>query len=209
MPMDELNDNLEAEEPKAEKKKGKGIPMIAIFGAVAVAAIAIGFFAGKMMAPKAEKQKLPVEEKTEQTKEEDLQKLPDDSETSGADTKKQVKQDKKKGDEAVISPGMLALETFTINLNDPFGRRYAEIQMNLRLKQKEFLVLITENELIIPQIRDEIFMIISGKSYMDLKSTSGKITLKEEIMMRVNEIVKEELGFEPVNNVFFIKFLVQ
>jgi flagellar basal body-associated protein FliL len=58
-------------------------------------------------------------------------------------------------------------------------------------------------------MRDEIFMIISSKSYGELNSTSGKVALKEEIQMRVNELMKEEFGQEPVNQVYFTKFIIQ
>jgi flagellar FliL protein len=112
-------------------------------------------------------------------------------------------------DETKIKPGIIMLETFTVNLNDPFGRRYAEVSVNLVINDKILVKDITENELLIPQIRDEIFMIISGKSYADLKSTAGKVTLKEEIMIRINEILKAELKREPITQVLFTKFLIQ
>ncbi len=105
--------------------------------------------------------------------------------------------------------GLMILDPFTVNLNDPFGRRYAEVVMNLEIAQKEMVTQINENELVKPKLRDEIFMIISSKSYNELKSTSGKVTLKEEILMRVNEILKEEFGVEPVTGVYFTKFLIQ
>ncbi|MCP5105151.1 MAG: flagellar basal body-associated FliL family protein, partial [bacterium] len=63
--------------------------------------------------------------------------------------------------------------------------------------------------LMVPRIRDEIFMIISSKSYGELKSTSGKVALKEEIQMRTNELMKEEFGKEPVNRIYFTKFIIQ
>ena len=112
-------------------------------------------------------------------------------------------------DEAKIKPGIIFLEPFTVNLNDPFGRRYAEVAVNLVIDDKIMVNKITENELMIPRVRDEIFMIISGKSYADLKSTSGKVTLKEEIMIRVNEILKDEFKREPVIQVLFTRFLIQ
>ncbi|MCP4152371.1 MAG: flagellar basal body-associated FliL family protein, partial [bacterium] len=105
--------------------------------------------------------------------------------------------------------GILALDPFTVNLNDPFGRRYAEVVMNLEIEDKSYVTKISENELVTPKMRDEIFMIISAKSYSELKSTSGKVTLKEEILMRVNEILNEEFDVEPVTGVYFTKFLIQ
>jgi flagellar basal body-associated protein FliL len=52
-------------------------------------------------------------------------------------------------------------------------------------------------------------MTISAKSYNELKSTAGKIALFEEIQMRVNEILKQYMGIEPVVEVLQTKFLIQ
>ncbi|MDQ1354591.1 MAG: flagellar protein FliL, partial [Acidobacteriota bacterium] len=112
-------------------------------------------------------------------------------------------------DEANIKPGIILLDPFTVNLNDPFARRYAEVSVNLVIDEKKLVTQITNNELLIPRIRDEIFMVISSRSFADLKSTSGKVTLKEEIMIRVNEILKQEFKKEPVIQVLFTKFLIQ
>jgi flagellar basal body-associated protein FliL len=105
--------------------------------------------------------------------------------------------------------GLLSLETFTVNLNDPFGKRYAECDLNLVLDDRGLVPKIKENVLVMAKIRHEIFMTISAKSYSDLKSTAGKITLFEEIQMRVNEILKEQIGVEPVLEVLQTKFLMQ
>jgi flagellar basal body-associated protein FliL len=105
--------------------------------------------------------------------------------------------------------GLLSLETFTVNLNDPFGKRYAECDLNLVLNDRNLVPRIKANALVMAKIRHEIFMTISAKSYSDLKSTAGKITLFEEIQMRVNEILKEQIGVEPVLEVLQTKFLMQ
>jgi flagellar FliL protein len=120
-----------------------------------------------------------------------------------------------KGDESlaayrtVSTRGLLKLDTFTVNLDDPFGRRYIEVELNLVIEKKELIPQINENELVMPKIRHEIFMTISAKSYKDLKGTAGKIALFEEIQMRVNEILKQEMGIEPVVEVLQTKFLIQ
>ncbi|MGD2092835.1 MAG: flagellar basal body-associated FliL family protein [Candidatus Aminicenantes bacterium] len=105
--------------------------------------------------------------------------------------------------------GLLPLETFTVNLNDPFGKRYAECDLNLVLNDRTLVPRIKANALVMAKIRHEIFMTISAKSYGDLKSTAGKITLFEEIQMRVNEILKEQIGVEPVLEVLQTRFLMQ
>ena len=77
------------------------------------------------------------------------------------------------------------------------------------LNDRTLVPRIRANALVMAKIRHEIFMTISAKSYGDLKSTAGKITLFEEIQMRVNEILKEQIGVEPVLEVLQTKFLMQ
>jgi flagellar FliL protein len=120
-----------------------------------------------------------------------------------------------KSEESAAAPGtgtgrgLLKLDTFTVNLDDPFGRRYIEVELNLVIEKKELIPRINEHELVMPKIRHEIFMTVSAKSYKDLKGTAGKIALFEEIQMRVNEVLKQEIGIEPVLEVLQTKFLIQ
>lgn len=195
------------------RAKKSGFPFILVIIIIAVVMGAGGFFAGKIFSGRGDILSTPTSR---------IQTTPIPGQKKPAQTRKtpagQIQPPGQKeeftgsggeDDDAKIKPGIIMLDAFTVNLNDPFGRRYAEVAVNLVVDDKLMVNRITGNELMIPQIRDEIFMIISGKSYADLKSTSGKVTLKEEIMIRVNEILKEEFRREPVIQVLFTKFLIQ
>ncbi len=201
-----------AEEEVQEGKKGGlgGIKLIVIVAVAVVVVGAGGFFLGKMLSGSD-----PVPEKP---KTEDVTEKKDPSQNGGEQGELTQEGEPRKNDGDALDPsvnsesdppGLLVLEKFTVNLNDPFGRRYAEILINLKLDHKSMVTKIQSHELILPQIRDEIFMIISSKSYPELNSVAGKITLKEEIMIRVNELIKESLGQEPVQDVFFGTFIIQ
>lgn len=216
MAEEDVMEQPEGEEAAEEPKKKGGIPMIVIIIAVAVLVGVGGFFAGQMLsggddAKNGKDKKETVEKKDDGQNQEDGSTegdaSKDDSQPDGSSSDQQgpaLDEDGK-----VIVPGLLSLDAFTVNLNDPFGRRYAEVLLKFKIEKKEMVTSISENELVMPQVRDEIFMIISSKSFNELKSMSGKITLKEEIMMRVNEILKNEMGIEPVKGVYFSKFLIQ
>ena len=183
-------------------KKG-GLPTIVIIIIVAALMGAGGFFVGKILSG-GEKEKPPVTQPENQQakKQEETIDSKDQTNVDVVDGQEQEFASKSKS-------GILPLDAFTVNLNDPFGRRYVEVLVNLEIKNKAYIPKITENELMIPRMRDEIFMIISSKSYGELNSTSGKVALKEEIQMRINELMKEEFGQEPVNQVYFTKFIIQ
>lgn len=199
---------------------GKGLPSIVVIVIVAVVSLAIGFFASKALGGGKSSDAGNGAQQVNQGGEQD----------SGQQTDPQTRTDSgdvgqtdpaAEGDQSTASegaegseqdktePGILVLDPFTVNLNDPFGRRYAQINMKLKITNKGMSARITGNELMMSEIRDEIFMVISSKSYNELKNTSGKITLKEEIRMRVNEIIKAQFDQEPVQKVFFEKFLIQ
>lgn len=192
---------------------GGNLKTIIIIAAIAIVMGAGGFFAGKMLSGGEDKP--PIEEKKDpqnnQAPDANQQDPGQGQDTNNADDPGADGQP----DSAATTPakgsskGLLSLEAFTVNLNDPFGRRYIEVVFNLVVEPKSWVPKIKENELLMPKIRHEIFMTVSAKSYSELKSTSGKVTLQEEIMMRVNEILKEELGVEPVTEVLHGKFLIQ
>ena len=112
-------------------------------------------------------------------------------------------------DTGTVQAGALLLDEFTVNLSDPFGRRFGNFLINLEVRDKTLIPKIKENELLMAKIRDEIFMIISSKSYNELNNVSGKETLKDEITIRVNERIHDAMGAEPIGAVYFVKFLMQ
>jgi len=195
------------EEVQTEKKGFGGMKLIIIIAAVVILVGAGGFFLGKILAGGSDI-KDPV--KVENGNGQDPANTSLEKQTQTTDQKNpdgSTKDPLTNGTEE--AQGLLALEKFTVNLNDPFGRRYAEILINLKIARKSLVSKIQEHELLLPQIRDEIFMIISSKSYPELNSVSGKVTLKEEIMIRINELIKDTMGQEPVQDVFFGNFIIQ
>jgi len=187
------------------RAKKSGFPLILIVIIIAVVMGAGGFFAGKILSGGGGNNQqtslfktdtTPVVKKDAAARQ--TQPKGQKEEITGTDV-----------EETGIKPGIILLDPFTVNLNDPFARRYAEVAVNLVVDEKGMVSQITGSELLIPRIRDEIFMVISARSFADLKSTAGKVTLKEEIMIRVNEILKAEFKKEPVIQVLFTKFLIQ
>jgi flagellar basal body-associated protein FliL len=187
---------------------GGNLKTIIIIAAIALIMGVGGFFAGKMLSGGKDEEKKPAIEQKTDTKTDQENKTNDGGEQNSQDNNGDSGND---GDQSMTKAkrGILVLDPFTVNLNDPFGRRYIEVVFNLVVDKRELVPKIKQNELLMPKIRHEIFMTVSAKSYGELKSTSGKVTLYEEIMMRVNEILKEEMGIEPVIEVLQTKFLIQ
>ena len=104
-------------------------------------------------------------------------------------------------EERMIGP-IFPLDTFVINLADPNGDKYARIRIDLELKNEE---LIEEFEKRSPQIYDAILMILPSKLSEQIRTTNGKNDLREEIILRLNEI----LNNDGVTNLYFREFVIQ
>lgn len=94
------------------------------------------------------------------------------------------------------------LDTFIVNLADEGGKRYLRITMNLELTQDK---LVKEMEQRLPQMRDSILMILPTKRFDDIRTVEGKISLRNEIIAKLNTL----FGREGVANIYFTEFVVQ
>ncbi len=187
-------------------KKGSPIMLILIVALVSAGiTLAVVKFVLTPKAPVEQTEKANTEKKVE--------------EKAATDTGKEVKTGENNStndavdlateDTGESARGVLSLNEFIVNLNDPIGRRYLKINMKLELAKKEYEDKIRSDELLIPQIRDVIFLIISSKSYDDLRTVSGKLTLKQEIISKVNEVLSKKFGEDIVINCFFTDFVIQ
>ena len=108
---------------------------------------------------------------------------------------------KPKKDEVKIS---FPLKSFIVNLMDSSGsgRRYLKVTMELETDSEENKSIIEKN---ISKLRDAIIMILSSRSFKDISSIEGKIELKRSLMMKINEVIGDNL----VSNIYFTEFVVQ
>ena len=119
--------------------------------------------------------------------------------------KEQVKEEgsKKGGGEGEgVSGNMKQLDPFIVNLADAEGQRYLKAVIQLELDNASL-----EGEIQgkLPQIRDEILMILSNKTFDDVSTTAGKRMVKREIASAVNKY----LTGGQITQVYFTEFVVQ
>ncbi len=96
-----------------------------------------------------------------------------------------------------------SIPTFVVNLADPGGRRYLKLTIDVEVKNAAAVADVQKN---MSKIRDAILLLLSSKQRDDLTSMEGKITLRREIVERINQ----SLGGEPkVVRVYFTEFVIQ
>lgn len=104
--------------------------------------------------------------------------------------------------EALRSAGIvLPLPPIRVNLTDPSGRRYLTVGMEIEVNSDVSKELKAQSA----RINDTIIMLLAGKTYGEISTPEGKVSLKHEIAARLNQI----LGAPRVIRVYFTNFVVE
>jgi len=93
-------------------------------------------------------------------------------------------------------------DPFLVNLADAGGKRYLKITMKIELNGTGIQEELGERNF---ELRDAVIMILSSKEYEDIADPSGKSQLKQEVMARMNKLVKKG----QVKEIYFTDFIVQ
>jgi len=100
------------------------------------------------------------------------------------------------------------LDTLIVNLADQGGKRYLRTTMELELKPNEKVdnsEVVEEIEKRLPQLRDTILMVLPSKLYADISTTPGKISLRDELVAKLNPLLKKG----KILKIYFTEFVVQ
>lgn len=104
-------------------------------------------------------------------------------------------------DEVAMGP-VYKMDTMIVNLADQGGKRYLRVTMELELSGPEVLEEIGTR---LPQLRDQILMVLPSKTYTDIGTTEGKIALRDELITKMNGLLKKG----TVTTIYFTEFVVQ
>ncbi|MDI6728880.1 MAG: flagellar basal body-associated FliL family protein [Thermodesulfovibrionales bacterium] len=108
-----------------------------------------------------------------------------------------------KAEETKAAEGVtFALEPFVVNLSDPTGTRFLKVSLQLELAGPAVM---EKAKAKTPQIRDAIITLLTSKTSDALISPEGKLQLKDEINIRINQV----LGENSVKNVYLTDFVMQ
>ena len=94
------------------------------------------------------------------------------------------------------------MEPLIVNLERSKGKRYLKVKMSFELNKESLL---PEVQARMPQIRDAILLMISGKAFTDVSTVEGKLALRDALVTRINGLL--ETGF--VKRIYFQEFVVQ
>ncbi len=102
--------------------------------------------------------------------------------------------------------GLVPLDTFLVNLNDPNGERYMKVTMRLTITPVSAADKIMDDDLQLARIRDRVLTVLMSKTFAELADPLGKESLRFEIQGQIDAILAEGAA---VKDVFFSEFVVQ
>lgn len=105
------------------------------------------------------------------------------------------------GDSLTVGP-MFAIDNLIVNLMSEGSARYAKFSIALELDSQELAPEMMTKK---PLATDIIINAVSSKTAEELMTLKGKETVKNEIMEKINERLKDG----RVKNVYFTNFVVQ
>jgi len=115
--------------------------------------------------------------------------------------------DETAGTEAESKPaaGLVPMDTFLVNLNDPEGDRFMKLTLRLTISPESVAGEVTEDPLLLARLRDRILTVLTAKTFMELVSPLGKENLRQEIQAQLGPL----LASGEVQDVLFSEFVVQ
>ena len=129
------------------------------------------------------------------------------------ETAKPKKKDKKK--DAQAAPVFVNMEPFTVNLVPETGDQYLQVVLSLEIEDAAADAAL---KAVMPKIRNNITLLLSGKKPSELLPKAGKEKLAEELKDEINSAIepptktkKGELIMPdgPVKAVLFTSFIIQ
>lgn len=107
---------------------------------------------------------------------------------------------------AVPSPIFVALEPFTVTVQDPDSERILHVGITLRVADQQSRDRI---EKFMPEVRSRIVMLLSSLRPSDLQGSQGKVDLARAITASVNKPFSPLPDGQYVTDVLFTAFVVQ
>lgn len=95
------------------------------------------------------------------------------------------------------------MESFIVNLTGREGKRYLKATLELEFQANEYIKEQLDKRS--PQLRDAIIMLLSGKTFEDISAPDGKLRLKNELIIRINQ----SLPPPGVSALYFTEFVIQ
>ncbi len=93
-----------------------------------------------------------------------------------------------------------------VNLDDPNGLRFLQVQLELMARDKEALEAVNRYN---PRIRNALLLLLGQQQVPDLTTREGKERLQAAVLAEIQKVLQEETGRPGVEAVYFSTFVMQ
>lgn len=98
------------------------------------------------------------------------------------------------------------LDTFTVNLQPENGDQYLQIGLSVKLTDPKSADVIKQQ---MPEIRNRILLLLSGKKASEIATVDGKRKLGEELLGEIRKPVTSKETRETIKEVLLTSFIIQ
>jgi flagellar FliL protein len=122
--------------------------------------------------------------------------------TSGINPIKKAETSKIEKPEPAKQGHIYSLDSLVVNLADTEFPRYLKIKIDIESEEPKANEEYAKRS---PQLKDAILTILTSKTYPEISESKGKLKLKEEIVLKANQLFEKF----KVKTIYFTEFVVQ
>lgn len=100
----------------------------------------------------------------------------------------------------------LPIDKLVVNFGENSPVRFLQVDLQVMAYDPAALKVVQDN---MPEVRNDILMLLAGQSYSAVSTPAGKETLRGEILGKVQHIVDQNAKGEKVDAVYFTEFVMQ
>lgn len=94
---------------------------------------------------------------------------------------------------------------FVVNFSGKSRARFLQVNIEGMTRDAKVKEDVTKH---LPQIRNNLLLLLSSKTYTDLMKKEGKEQLRKEVRKEIQKILEAETGDEGIENVYFTSFVM-
>lgn len=95
---------------------------------------------------------------------------------------------------------------FIVNFTGKSRARFLQVSIEGLTRDATVKEQITKH---FPQVRNNLVLLLSGKTYEELNTQEGKAALRKQVLKEIQKVLEAETGKEGVEDVYFTSFVMQ
>ncbi|MBL1140484.1 MAG: flagellar basal body protein FliL [Proteobacteria bacterium] len=95
---------------------------------------------------------------------------------------------------------------FIVNFTGKSRARFLQVSIEGMTRDAKVKEDITKH---IPQVRNNLVLLLSAKTHEELNSPEGKAALRKQVLKEIQKVLEAETGKEGVEDVYFTSFVMQ